>query len=81
MNVTPDDPGYLQPDRKPPRQLTYEQAAAMTRPRRCNVPWHRLGGALCCDLCASQSVSVKHVTCASSDEPALFRPRPRPEWP
>ena len=47
----------------------------MTRPRRCNVPWYYLGGALCCDLCTSQSFTRKHVTCLSSDEPRLFRSR------
>ena len=66
---------YLAPERKKPRPLTYEQARAMRRPRRCNVPWHRLGGAMCCDLCTCQSFSLKHVACMSSDEPPLFRPR------
>ena len=66
---------YLLPEQKKPKLLTYEQATAMRRPRRCNVPWHRLGGAMCCDLCTCQQFSVKHVTCMSSDEPPLFRPR------
>ena len=74
MRLAIDD-DYLRPEQKKPKLLTYEQATAMRRPRRCNVPWHRLGGAMCCDLCTCQSFSVKHVTCMSSDEPLLFRPR------
>jgi hypothetical protein len=66
---------HLKPNRKPPAPLTYETAAAMTRPRRCNVPWERMGGHIICELCLSQCESLKHVTCLSSDEPRLFRPR------
>ena len=64
----------LRPDDTKPRPLTYEQARTLTKPRRCNVPWHRLGGSFCCDHCASQAFSVRHVECLSSDEPRLFRP-------
>jgi len=71
------DDDYLSPERKPPRLLTYERAQAMRRPRRCNVPWHRQGGALCCDLCTNQSFTLRHVCCLSGDEPPLFRPRQR----
>ena len=74
MRLAIDD-DYLAPERKKPKLLTYEQATAMRRPRRCNVPWHRMGGAMCCDLCTCQQFSVNHVTCMSSDEPLLFRPR------
>ena len=70
---------YLAPARKRPAMLTYEQATSIRRPRRCNVPWHRQGGALCCDQCANQSFSVRTVHCASSDDPPRFQPRKREE--
>ena len=74
MRLAIDD-DYLAPERKKPKLLTYEQARAMNRPRRCNVPWHRLGGAECCDHCTNQSFTIKHVLCLSSDDPPVFRPR------
>ena len=49
----------------------------MRRPRRCNVPWHRQGGAICCELCVNQYVGGVPLTvhCAASEDPPLFRPR------
>ena len=70
---------YLTINRKRPPMLTYEQAATIRRPRRCNVPWHRRGGALCCEQCANQSFSVRTVHCASSDDPPRFQPSKREE--
>lgn len=66
----------LLPSRAVPAPLSYETAAAMRRPRRCHVPWHRRGGCLCCDLCTSQAFSGRQVVCLSSDDPPLFRPFP-----
>jgi len=64
----------LLPERTKPRTLTYEQARTLTKPRRCHVPWERMGGAICCDQCVNQSFTLRHVTCLSSDEPPLFQP-------
>ena len=70
---------YLTLKPKRPPMLTYDQATTIRRPRRCNVPWHRQGGALCCEQCANQSFSVRTVHCASGDEPPRFQPRQREE--
>jgi hypothetical protein len=72
---------YLAPTRKRPPMLSYEQAQTMTRPRRCNVPWHRQGGAICCELCVNQYFGgvPRQVGCAASEDPPLFRPRQREE--
>lgn len=72
---------YLTATRKRPQMLTYEQADAMRRPRRCNVPWERQGGALCCELCVNQVFGHAPLTvhCAASEDPPLFRPPSREE--
>jgi hypothetical protein len=79
MRESVDD--YLTATRKRPPMLTFEQAVTLRRPRRCNVPWHRQGGALCCDQCVNQvfgGVPLR-VFCAASEDPPLFRPRSREE--
>lgn len=60
----------------PKGMLTWEQAGALTRPRRCHVPWYRQGGAMCCELCTNRCISRSGQTlhCASSDDPPVFRP-------
>lgn len=70
---------YLAPNRKRPPMLTYEQATTTRRPRHCNVPWHRKGGALCCDQCVNQCFGVRTVHCAAREEPSVFRPLKREE--
>ena len=72
---------YLAPNRKRPPMLTYEQAVSIRRPRRCNVPWHRQGGALCCDQCVNQVFGdhPMRVFCTASEDPPVFRPRNREE--
>lgn len=61
----------------PRGMLTWEQASAARRPRRCHVPWYRQGGAMCCELCTNRYVALSGLTlhCASSDDPPVFRPR------
>lgn len=69
---------YLEPHALLPRRmLTYEQAAALRRPRRCYVPWYRYGGAMCCELCTNRYIGQSGLTlhCGSSDDPPVFRPR------
>jgi hypothetical protein len=80
LHLTFDVADNLLPQRKRPKTITYEQAVSMSKPRRCNVPWDRMGGTLACDLCTNQRYTLKHVTCMSSDEPPLFRPRPREDF-
>lgn len=77
IHQPPDD--YLTTTRKRPPMITYEQATTIRRPRRCNVPWHRQGGALCCDQCVNQCFGVRTVHCAASEDPPQFRPRRREE--
>jgi hypothetical protein len=62
----------------PKGMLTWEQASALRRPRRCHVPWHRQGGAMCCELCTNRYVapSGQTVHCASADDPPVYRPFP-----
>ena len=75
MKRPADELDYLTAEPTPPKMLTWYQAHTIRRPRRCNVPWHRLGGAECCDHCTNQSFTIKHVLCLSSDDPPVFRPR------
>jgi hypothetical protein len=59
----------------PPKILRAKTAATLRRPRRCNVPWHRRGGTLTCDLCANQKFGRITVHCLATEDPPLFRPR------